>query len=381
MYKVQKIGIVLAVVFLVMLYCGCNGDTENTTGHSNDQGMTVEYGKTLPRGNIEDTRVFYSILSDNDKAVYELFLDLVHNKDRDGYENTLVVMEDQFDKLGSDYFYNIYYAMCYDHPEFFYLLTGGKPRIHSQSTITDDLKNINYSLDDAPEGENDMIVRLNEAADSFLQGIDLNADDEVVEKQIHDRLIELVSYNYDLYDGTAEKGKYDLASTAYGALVCDSSGLKNSALCGGYAFAFEYLCQRAGIPCAYITGIASPDAGDKSKEGYHAWNIIKIGDEWLETDVNWDDFDYDRKIEDAQIRSHILNDNKLTYEVAHYFYNRSYEEMRYIHKSENTSCLLPGGETAYLREDSFHRIGDYELGKTDKISMALNSQLLKLLQK
>ncbi len=381
MFKIQKIGIVLTAILLVIIYCGCNGALRHFIDNRNDRGITVIYGKTMPRGDIEDTRVFYSVLSDNDRAVYELFLDLIENKDRKAHVNTLVVTKDEFEELGSDYFYNIYYAMCYDHPEFFYLLTGGKPRIHSKSTISDNTKSIKYSLDDTPEGENEMIVRFSEAADNFLRDIDLSADDGTKEKWIHDKLIEMVSYNYDLYDGTAEKGKYDLASTAYGALVCDSSGNNNSALCGGYAFAFEYLCQRVGIPCGYITGIASPDAGDSEKEGYHAWNIVRSGDEWLEVDVNWDDFDFDRKIDDPEIRSDIESDDKLSYDLTHYFYNRTYDEMSYIFASEKTSRLLPDGERIYLREDSFHKIGDYELGKTDKISMALNSQLLKLLQK
>ena len=39
-------------------------------------------------------------------------------------------------------------------------------------------------------------------------------------------------------------------------------------VCGGYAHAFQYLCDLGGVECHYVTG--------EIKEGYHAWNIVVI---------------------------------------------------------------------------------------------------------
>ena len=64
--------------------------------------------------------------------------------------------------------------------------------------------------------------------------------------------------------------------SAYSALV------NGRTVCAGYARAFQYLMQRLGIPCYYCTGYAGED---------HAWNIIKLGEDYYNVDVTWDDTD------------------------------------------------------------------------------------------
>lgn len=61
--------------------------------------------------------------------------------------------------------------------------------------------------------------------------------------------------------------------SAYDALV------KGKATCNGYACLFYDLCRSSGIPCRIITGNAN---------GYHAWNIVKIGKSWYNCDSTWD---------------------------------------------------------------------------------------------
>lgn len=64
----------------------------------------------------------------------------------------------------------------------------------------------------------------------------------------------------------------DLAHTAYGCLVADSSGNPNYAVCDGYTLAMEYLLQQCGIEAAFIGGMAGFSQADA---GGHAWNIVK----------------------------------------------------------------------------------------------------------
>jgi transglutaminase-like putative cysteine protease len=74
---------------------------------------------------------------------------------------------------------------------------------------------------------------------------------------------------HNVYDFNARHGQ-----TMYSALV------EGGSVCAGYTHAFQYLMQQMGIPCAYVLGYAN---------GYHAWNIVKLDNEYYAMDVTWDD--------------------------------------------------------------------------------------------
>ena len=63
----------------------------------------------------------------------------------------------------------------------------------------------------------------------------------------------------------------------------------------------QYLMQQAGIPCYYCTGYSGEN---------HAWNIIKIGNEYYNVDVTWDDtdpstYDYFNQSDAQFLRTHV----------------------------------------------------------------------------
>ena len=68
------------------------------------------------------------------------------------------------------------------------------------------------------------------------------------------------------------------ASTAYGCLV------EGKANCEGYSKAFNLLAAEMGLESQLITG--TTDTGEN-----HAWNQVKIGTEWFNLDVTWEDTD------------------------------------------------------------------------------------------
>ncbi len=68
------------------------------------------------------------------------------------------------------------------------------------------------------------------------------------------------------------------ASTAYGCLV------EGKANCEGYSKAFNLLAAKMGLESQVITG--TTDKGEN-----HAWNQVKIGVEWYNIDVTWEDTD------------------------------------------------------------------------------------------
>ncbi|MEG2187522.1 MAG: transglutaminase domain-containing protein [Clostridia bacterium] len=84
------------------------------------------------------------------------------------------------------------------------------------------------------------------------------------------------------------------AHNAYGALVGSTSAevaadsnrvFRGNVVCEGYAKAFKLLCDSIGLPALYVSGTAQPSGGG------HAWNYIKIDNNWFAVDSTWDDVD------------------------------------------------------------------------------------------
>lgn len=95
-----------------------------------------------------------------------------------------------------------------------------------------------------------------------------------LEKEIavHDYIVLHTAYDYNNYvNGTVPDDSY----SAYGVLF------KGTAVCEGYAAATQLLLGLAGIESQIVTGTANG--------GAHAWNKVKLGDDYYNLDVTWDD--------------------------------------------------------------------------------------------
>ena len=88
-------------------------------------------------------------------------------------------------------------------------------------------------------------------------------------KYVHDWLI------YNTSDGIANDSNIYYHG-AYAAIV-DKQGV-----CQAYSYAFEYCMQKLGIQSAVVDGTTW--CGE-----HHAWNMVKVGGDWYELDIYWDD--------------------------------------------------------------------------------------------
>ena len=95
------------------------------------------------------------------------------------------------------------------------------------------------------------------------------SDYEVV-KTLHDYLVTHCDYDY----------RVDIGNMPFVSYQAEGALLKGTAVCGGYAKAFELLLDAAGIPNETITGYAG---------GYHAWNLVQVDGQWYHVDATWDD--------------------------------------------------------------------------------------------
>jgi transglutaminase/protease-like cytokinesis protein 3 len=119
--------------------------------------------------------------------------------------------------------------------------------------------------------------RVDECVTAILEELDLSrksSDDEKI-RAIYDYVCSHVSYDYV----HAHNSNYHGDSTAYAALI------KGSASCQGYAVAMYRLLKEVGIENTVVTGTAINEQGE---EEFHAWNKVKLNDEYYNLDATWD---------------------------------------------------------------------------------------------
>ena len=231
----------------------------------------------------------YDRLNKEEKNLYDALYVLA--QDPTTSEN-YVSFQTGMDVQGEDFWAEVFVAeisIVYDHPELWWVYPfsncaqigfyyGSDPGAYNGNTLLYANFYQTYST-----FQND-VKAFNSAVQSFLSDINLNADEEEVAQAIHDKLIHLCTYDYEVL----EQNLNDTAHTAFGAIVKNSRGTANYCVCDGYAQAYLYLLQQAGIEGAVVIGMAG-DAGADGGMGAHAWNVVNLNDVWYEVDVCWDD--------------------------------------------------------------------------------------------
>lgn len=130
---------------------------------------------------------------------------------------------------------------------------------------------IDKSVEDLTDKD---LEAFNEASRVFgLYIEDCESDFEKV-KAAHDYIVKNCVYNKNAIDaGTLTEDDFSI----YGILV------KGKGVCEGYAKTFKMFMDIAGIDCIIVTGTAG------SNNVSHAWNMVKLGDDWYHVDVTFDD--------------------------------------------------------------------------------------------
>ena len=207
--------------------------------------------------NASGSYYYYENLDPVAKEIYDVMLGVAQDPVSEG--NIGLMMTD-IDPTGQDYYYEFnvaYRALCFDHPELFWLYAGQEAEMVylSEAVNYGGFYFVYIKMAEPFTNYETQMNAFNAAAASFLADINQDASDYEIVRQIHDKLIDLVNYNDPVGDGEVEWDRgQDLAHTAYGCLVADSSGNPNYAVCDGYTLAMEYLLQQCGIEAAFIGG-------------------------------------------------------------------------------------------------------------------------------
>lgn len=293
------------------------------------------------------TFYYYEQLDPIEKEIYDVAFEVAKDPVSEGNIGFMMT-----DMKPSDEEFNIKFsiaihAMCFDHPELFWLYSGKKANIvySSEAVNVGGFYYVYIHMDEPYEDYVQEMTAFNQAAQQFLSQINTATSEYEIVRQVHDKLIALVNYN----DPVLRQINFsmlgiDYAHTAYGCLVADSSGVPNYAVCDGYTLAFEYLLQQCGIESVFIGG----DAGNtESDAGGHAWSLVKVDGNWYEVDATWDDCesaldDFPVGSMDYNYTLEYLNDLVFREKIDHAMFLVSTEHLRHFD---------PGEEYDYVTQD------------------------------
>lgn len=195
-------------------------------------------------------------LSADGQLVYnDLFINIL-NHNTESFEVAVV---------GKDEFTQAYTALMHDAPEIFYVKSfvyymDKHDRIQSARII------YNVTKEERERKEKEMEIVVNE----LLGKVDYNWGDYEKVKYLYDTIIQRTTYDLNAPDH----------QNIYSVLVGRRS------VCAGYARTLQYLMHQLDMVSIYVTGFALNTDG--SNIG-HAWNLVKMDDEYYHVDATWGD--------------------------------------------------------------------------------------------
>lgn len=145
--------------------------------------------------------------------------------------------------------------------------------VESQDDYTYDYREM-YVNGDTKDLDGKELDAFNTASKIYSLYIEKCQNDYEKVKAAHDYIVKNCTYNKEAVDNDS---LVDDDFSVYGVLV------KGIAVCEGYAKAFMMLMDIADIECIMVTGNAGED------NVLHAWNMVKLEDEWYHIDVTFDD--------------------------------------------------------------------------------------------
>ena len=197
---------------------------------------------------------YYNNLPEGLHEIYrEMYVHIMMNEDSG----------DIMSKVSADDFWKAYYAVLADHPEIFWV--GSSAQI-KESGLTKEVVSYSFETTVPTEARASMKENLEAAADGCIMQISADATDYQKIKYVYEYLIDTVEYS----SGSADSQNIQ------------SALLYRASVCAGYSKAFQYILNRMGLFCTYVTGTIK-DGGD------HGWNMVRIGGNYYYVDVTWGD--------------------------------------------------------------------------------------------
>ncbi len=299
MKKVLLLITALAVLFVIS---SCD-NTEKAFGtlFGQDTYMEIDKSSEVP-DSIYNSDLYYEYtkLSDTEKILYGKICGMIKNGET----------EFSFSSVTKEEVSRAYDAVLDDNPEFFwfgngYLLYSSKD--YGKYSTVKLVPKSTFPKDELESAKDLFNKKLKEITDKYNAYTDKTAAAE----EIHDYLVQSITYDEEAAQLIMDKNgeTYIPETNAYGAIV------NLSAVCSGYAAAYQCILQKIEIPAIKLSG-HSPDGES------HQWNGVKLGDSWYYVDVTWDDPLGEFKNEESRLSHRYLFLDEAHFSLTHISNNK-----------------------------------------------------------
>lgn len=204
-------------------------------------------------------KYYYGQLNEEEQVVYKELVQGIENQDMKIY----VHMAD------GDHVMEIFQYVLNDYPEFFWC-SGDVQGVYYDDTAlqkgSTEVKPV-YTYSISERKEKQQIIE--EAAQSIIAGVDAEATEYQRVKYVFEYIVKNTDYNLEAADNQNVLSVF----------------MNHESVCAGYARANQYLLERMGIFCTYVVGTAKAGGAEQP----HAWNIVKIDQQYYNVDVTWGD--------------------------------------------------------------------------------------------
>lgn len=197
-----------------------------------------------------DESFYYRQLNEKERQIYREILQAVQNME----ESARIHAGKEDDAA------KVYEYLLYDRPELFWC--DGS----SQMTVYEDYTELYPGYTCTKEEKERRQLEIDRAAEECLSGMEPEGTEYDRIKYIFEYLVETVDYDEAAPDN----------QNIYSALTGKRS------VCAGYSRAAQYLLEKAGVECIYVTGKIRG-------QGAHAWNIVKCEGTYYQMDVTYGD--------------------------------------------------------------------------------------------
>lgn len=217
----------------------------------------------------------YETLSAGEQAVYEEIYAAAT-----GFEDSCML-----GTTDSEMVHRVYNHVAADHPELFWL------EGYTLNTTRRGDKVISLEFSTKQTMEKEEIADWQEVIRNYLKEFSEAAQEAGVNSSSSD--FDVVKFTFD----------YIVTHTEYQESVDNNQNIcsvfgSGYSVCQGYSVAMQYLLLYQGIPSVTVSGVT------KDTQTNHAWNLVRLDEEWYWLDVTWGDPSF---YEDTEVPDDMVN--------------------------------------------------------------------------